>query len=104
MSYDSASRVGRADSKNQDGKILVNALSFGLNYWTTKHIRLSANYVLNLFPDSAPSSASATGTPVQSATNRALAPGNSLAKGVSDEARDTAHSLHEFLLRAAVAL
>jgi len=104
LKYDSASRVGSADTKNVDGDIKLNAFSLGLNYWATKHIRLSANYVLDMFPDSAPTSASAMGTPVQSSTNRARAPGNTLAKGVNDDARDNAHSLHEFLLRAAVAL
>jgi phosphate-selective porin len=104
LKYGSASRGGSPDAKNMDGDIKVNAVSFGLNYWATKHIRLSANYVVNLFPDSAPISASAVGTPLQSSSNRALAPGNTLAKGVHDDARDTAHSLQEFLLRAAVAL
>ncbi len=104
LSYDSASRAGSADVKNVDGDIKVNAFSLGVNYWATKHIRLSANYVLNVFPDSAPTSASAVGSPTQSSNNRALAPGNTLAKGVNDDARDNAHALHELLLRAAVAL
>jgi len=104
LKYDSASRSGAADTKNADGNIKVNAFSLGVNYWLSKHIRLSANYVLNMFPDSAPTSASSMGGPVQSSANRALAPGNTLAKGVNDDARDNAHTLHEFLLRAAVAL
>jgi phosphate-selective porin len=104
LKYDSASRAGTADTKNLDGDIKVNAFSLGVNYWASKHIRLSANYVLNMFPDSAPTSATGMGTPVQSSSNRAIAPGNTLGKGVNDDARDNAHSLHEFLLRAAVAL
>jgi hypothetical protein len=92
------------DTKNADGNIKVNAFSLGFNYWATRHIRLTANYVLNMFPDSAPTSASAMGGPVQSSTNRAIAPGNTLGKAVNDDARDNAHVLHEFLLRAAVAL
>jgi phosphate-selective porin len=97
LKYDSASRSGVADTKNADGNIKVNAFSLGLNYWASKHIRLSANYILNMFPDSAPNGA-------QTSANRAQAPGNTLAKGVNDDARDNAHTLHEFLLRAAVAL
>ncbi len=104
LNYDSASRAGTVDAKNIDGDIKVNAFSLGVNYWASKHIRVTANYVLNLFPDSAPTSATGTGTPVQSASNRAIAPGNTLGKGVNDDARDNAHSLHEFLLRCAVAL
>ena len=73
-------------------------------YTTKENTKKPKYYVLDMFPDSAPTSASAMGTPVQSSTNRARAPGNTLAKGVNDDARDNAHSLHEFLLRAAVAL
>ena len=104
MTYDSASRAGVADAKNIDGDIKVNVFELGANFWATKHIRLSANYAFDMFPDSAPTSASATGGPVQSATNRAQAPGNTLGKGVDDTARDTAHTLHEILFRVAVAL
>ena len=95
LNYESASRAGTADAKNADGAIKVNAFSLGVNYWASKHIRLTANYVLDVFPDSAAGGSSA---------NRALAPGNTLAKGLNDSARTGAHSLHEFLLRAAVAL
>ena len=95
LNYESASRAGTADAKNADGAIKVNAFSLGVNYWASKHIRLTANYVLDVFPDSAAGGSSA---------NRALAPGNTLAKGLNDAARAGAHSLHEFLLRAAVAL
>ncbi len=104
LKYDSASVAGTKDTKNADGDIKVNALSLGVNYWATKHIRLTANYVLNMFPDSEPTSASQTGGPTQSSSNRAIAPGNTLAKGQNDDARDNAHVLHEFLLRAGVAL
>jgi len=104
LKYDSASVAGTKDTKNADGDIKVNAFSLGLNYWATKHVRLTADYVLNMFPDSAPMSATSMGSPVQSSSNRAIAPGNTLAKGVNDEARNNAHVLHEFLLRAGVAL
>jgi hypothetical protein len=104
LNYDSAARDGVADTKGIDGDIKVNAFSLGANYWATKHIRLSLNYVLNMFPDSAPSSASAANGPTWSSTNRAQAPGNTLGKGVNDDARDSAHVLHEVIARFAVAL
>ena len=106
LKYASASRAGTVDTKNIDGDIKVNAFSLGVNYWATKHIRLTANYVLSMFPDSAPTSVSTKGSsgPLQSASNRALAPGNTLSPGVNDNARDNAQALHEFLLRCAVAL
>jgi phosphate-selective porin len=104
LKYASASRAGTPDTTNADGNIKVNAFSLGVNYWATKHIRLSANYVLNMFPDSAPVGATTMGSSAQSSSNRALAPGNTLGKGVNNDARDNAHSLNEFLLRCAVAL
>ena len=104
LAYASASRSGTADPKNVDGDIKANAVSFGVNYWATKHVRLSLNYVYTMFPDSAPTSASAPGGPVQTSTNRALAPGNTLGKGIDDGARDGAHDLHEILARFAIAL
>jgi hypothetical protein len=55
-------------------------------------------------PDSAPTSASTTGSPTWSSTNRAQAPGNQIDKGLNDNARDTGHQLHEFLMRFAIAL
>lgn len=50
LKYASASRTGVADSKSVDGSIRVNALSLGVNYWATKHVRLSLNYVYDVFP------------------------------------------------------
>jgi phosphate-selective porin len=88
-----------------DGKIKVNALSLGANYWIAKAIRLTANYVFNSFPGSKPS----TPTPGRarseawSSDQRAQAPGNQLRAGVDDGARDGAHDLHELLFRAQVA-
>jgi hypothetical protein len=57
-----------------------------------------------MFPGSKPTSASAAGGPVQNDQQRALAPGNTLGKGVDDGARDGAHDLHEILARFAIAL
>jgi hypothetical protein len=67
----------------------------GANYWATKHIRLTANYVLNEFPD-----ASVAG----SAKQRAHAPANGIAAGINDDARNHARLFHELLFRVAVAL
>jgi phosphate-selective porin len=94
--YSGASRVGTPDAKGIDGDIKVNAFSLGANYWATKHLRLSANYVVNMFPDSAPSGA-------QTAAQRAVAPGNTLAKGINDSARNDAQVLHELMFRVGVA-
>ncbi len=104
LTYQSASRAGAVDPKNIDGDITVNAFSVGANFWATKHIRLSANYVFDMFPDSAPVKATTAGAPVQTSTQRALAPGNTLGTGVDDTARNTANTLHEILFRIAVAL
>jgi hypothetical protein len=104
LKYGSASRGGVADAQNIDGNIKVNALSFGINYWATRHIRLTLNYVYNQFPDSAPVRPTTAGGPQQNPANRALAPGNTLAPGLDDHARDSAHDLHEILARLAVAL
>lgn len=104
VTYDSASRAGTPDAKNIDGAIKVNALSFGANLWATKHVRFTANYVLDMFPGSAPVSPDNPSNPAQSSAQRAVAPANTLPKGnISPEARDTAHTLHEVLFRAAVA-
>ena len=103
MNYSSARRSGTPDPQNMDGDIKVDAFSLGANYWLTKHLRLTVNYVLNHFPDSRPVKASPAGGPVQTSTQRAQAPGNTLGAGIDDEARSNAHVLHEILARVAVA-
>ena len=102
--YESASREGTPDAKNVDGSVKVNVLELGANYWATKHLRLSVNYGLNMFPGAAPSSASKAGDPTWSSDQRAVAPGNTIDKGVNDDARNTASVLHELMFRFAVAL
>jgi phosphate-selective porin len=106
LHYDSAVRGSHPeiDPKGLDGDIKAEAVSFGLNYWATKHVRLSLNYIFNRFPGSAPTTPTTPTGPVQSAANRALAPGNTLAKGIDDTARDQAHEVHEILARFAIAL
>jgi len=51
VDYEGASRAGKTDKKTPDGTTQVEALSLGVNYWATKHVRATANYVLNTFPD-----------------------------------------------------
>jgi phosphate-selective porin len=102
VTYSSASRSGSPNPAT-DGDIKVNAFSLGANYWATKHVRLTLNYVLNMFPDSAPCPASPPGCVKLSTTQRAVAPGNKLDPGVNDDARNTAHMSHELLARMAVA-
>jgi phosphate-selective porin len=97
LHYQSASRNGTADAKNIDGDILVNALSFGANYWATKHVRLSLNYVFDYFPSSAAGKE-------QTSENRAVAPGNTLPLGAEHGAREGAHTLNELIARFAIAL
>ena len=94
--YDSASRSGSTDPRNIDGTIRLYALSAGVNYWGSQHIRVGLNYVINVFP-----TASAMGSSEQ----RAKAPGNR-SDAVFDYAgapsRDTASVLHELSARVAV--
>jgi phosphate-selective porin OprO and OprP len=96
---------GGSSPSDIEGKIRINALSFGATYWLGKILRFSANYGINWFPGSAPSSATPgqDNAPVWSEKQRAQAPGNTLGLGVDDSARDRAHVLHELLFRAQVA-
>jgi phosphate-selective porin len=106
LTYESATRGGAIDPKGIDGDIKVNAFSFGANYWATKRIRLSADYVLNMFPNAGPATQTkgeATG-PTWTSANRAQAPGNTIPSGLNDSARDTANLLHEVIFRVAAAL
>lgn len=103
LNYASNKKSGDLDKQNVDGDIKVNAFSLGANAWFTKHVRLSVNYVFNMFPGAAPVKPTTTGGPQQTAENRAIAPGNTLSAGVNDEARDGANALHELLFRGAVA-
>jgi len=102
--YRSNERSGATPS-DIEGKIALNALSMGATYWLGKVFRLSANYGINWFPHSAPSSATPgqANARVWSDEQRAQAPGNTLSPGVDDSARDHAHVLHELSFRAQVA-
>lgn len=92
--YQGADRAGTPDANNIDGDIKVNTISAAATYWGTRHVRVSLNYVLNMFPDSQ--------NPTTNA-QRAQAPGNTLDKGVNDDARSSAHLLHELSMRFGVA-
>lgn len=93
--YDPSSRAGVDDPNSPRGHILVQAFSLGVNYWYTRHVRLTVNWQTMVFPDSAPAAASAAGHPVQTSVQRATAPAQLLPKGVNDPARDGAHIMHE---------
>jgi len=93
--YLGSSRGGTTPS-GIEGNIRVNTLSLGANYWVGRNLRVSANYGLSHFPDSAPSSE-------WTSEQRAQAPGNTLAPGVNDSARSRANTLHELLARVQVA-
>ncbi len=95
MSYSGASRAGLSDPSNIDGNINVYAGSFGANYWFTRHLRLSLNWVTNYFPNSARSTPTMPGSSVWGPNQRAQAPANQLAVGVNDGARDSSHILNE---------
>ena len=100
--YEGASRGGTANSKTPNGDIQVDAVEFGLNYWATKHLRVGLNYAVYLFPDSAPLTPSSAGGPFQTSVQRAVAPGQLLASGVDNGARDSSHTLHEISARVGV--
>jgi len=94
--YDSAGRSGEPDDRNVDGDIRADVVSAGVSYWASQHLRVSLNYMWNMFPDSAPAAEA-------SSDQRALAPANRLPAGIDDDARESAHSLHELTARVAVA-
>jgi phosphate-selective porin len=102
LHYDGAARGGTVDGLTPSGHIRVNAGSVGVNVWTARHVRLTANYILYDFPGSAPVSPSSANGPKQGVTQRALAPSQWLDKGAHDGARDDAHSLHELSFRVGV--
>jgi phosphate-selective porin len=102
LTYRSSSRAGQPDARTPDGDIRVDALAIGLNYWLTRHLRVGVNYSLYDFPGSAPVSPSAAGGPVQTSAQRAVAPGQLLAKGIDDSARDFSHTLNEVQVRVGV--
>jgi len=87
LNYDSNSRSGDLGTISaKTDNIFVNVYQAGLNYWATKHIRLSAEYSLYQFP----------GKPGQ--TNQAVAP------GVKSKAAPDASVLHELSFRLGLAL
>ncbi len=85
LEYDGDGRSGPEPigSYAATSQIQVNAYQFGVNYWATKHLRLSAQYSLYHLPSS---------------DNQAVAPGRKL-----DPSSD-AEALHELSFRLGVAL
>ncbi len=93
LSYDGNARtrqVGDGEISSTTTDIQVNALQAAVNYWATKHIRLTAEYSLYQFP----------GTPTgANATNQAVAPGVK-----ASPAQAAADHLHEISFRVGLAL
>ena len=90
LNYDANTRFGDAGGYGATKKVSVNAYQFALNYWATKHVRLTAEYSLYQFP----------GRPLGAmagAQNQAVAPG---ARGNAHDAR----FLNEISLRVGLAL
>jgi hypothetical protein len=88
--YAGAARGGAADANTPGGagdpaKILILQYGFGVNYWYTRHIRGTVNYVIYHTPGSA------------SGDNLAAVPGN------FQQHHKDAHLLHELGVRFAVA-
>ena len=102
LNYASAGRMGKADTNSPDGDIDVSVVSLGANFWATRRVRLSIDYDLNLFPGSEPVTPSTPGAAQQTSAQRAVAPGQLLAKGVDDAAREGAHALNELSARLSV--
>jgi phosphate-selective porin len=102
VTYTGNSRGGTLDPLTPDGDVHADALELGVNYWATRHLRVGVNYSYYLFPDSAPTTATNPGGPVQGPGQRAVAPAQLLAKGVDDSARDGAHDMHEIQVRVGV--
>jgi phosphate-selective porin len=102
LTYSSAGRSGAPDPKSPDGAIDVNVISFGVNFWATRRVRVSLDYDLNIFPGSEPTSPSAPGNPTQTPSQRAVGPAQQLAIGADDSAREGAHTLSELTARVAV--
>ncbi|MFT3923889.1 MAG: porin [Myxococcales bacterium] len=93
MHYDSDSRSGVSHGSldAQTSNIFVNVYQVGLNYWATKHVRLTAEYSLYQFP----------GTPT---TNMAGADNQAAAPGAKAGSAPKANSLNEFSFRVGLAL
>jgi len=85
-SYDGAIRGGEVDEKSPNGDIDILSFGLGANYWYTKHLRLTIDYVLYDTPGS------------NTDENLAVVPGN-LSKL---ENADEAHVLHELATRVGV--
>ena len=102
LTYRSDSRGGVPDSRTPDGDIRVDAVALGLNYWLTRHLRVGANFTFYSFPDSAPVTRTSAAGPEQSSVQRAIAPGQLLARGVDDAARDSGHTLEELQVRVGI--
>ena len=85
-----------------NGDIDVTSFTLGLNYWATRHLRVTVDYGAYFFPSSAPTTPSEPGGPIQGTGQRAISPGQYLAKGIDNDARDNGHTVHEISARFGV--
>jgi hypothetical protein len=102
VSYAGSSRGGTDDAKTPSGDVDVTSFTLGVNYWATRHLRVSVDYGFYLFPDSEPVTPSSAKGPVQTSAQRAVSPAQNLPKGADDGARDGGHTLHEISARIGV--
>lgn len=102
LNYNGSSRGGLSDPLTPNGDITSDDFEVGINYWMSKHLRVTFNYAIYVFPGSAPVSATTTGGPVQTSSQRAVAPAQNLATGLDDSARDSGHTLSELSARVGV--
>ena len=58
--YNGGARQAGMGATSADGLYAVYAAEFGLNYWATKHVRFSVNYLQYFFPNQAAAGATAT--------------------------------------------
>ena len=52
VSYAGARRGGALDAKTPNGDLDLTSISLGVNYWATRHVRVSSNYVAYMLPPS----------------------------------------------------
>jgi hypothetical protein len=99
---DPANPVTRGELDKDTRDIKVNAFQLATNFWATKHVRLTAEYSLYMFPGVGPAVNDRQGVatiPPGPVTNQAAAPGTRPGAANFD-----AHMLHEISARVAIAL
>jgi len=52
LKYQGESRGGTANARTPDGDVDVSSFTLGVNYWATRHLRVSVNYGYYALPSS----------------------------------------------------